>query len=65
MFKNLILKDLGMGSVNITNVPCRLDSIGIPCLTKGVSEKIKDLVMRAEADNINEIDFSFDLWGQK
>jgi len=65
MFKNLILKDLGMGSVNITNVPCRLDSIGIPCLTKGVSEKIKDLVMRAEADKVDEIDFSFDLWGQK
>lgn len=60
-FKTLIYKDLTINGVKILNVPMKVVDNRAPAITKGVSEKIKDLIFKASALKVKEIDFSYKL----
>lgn len=61
MFESLILKDMFFANITIKNVPVKINSDNIPGMTRGTSEKIKDLVFKAHALKVDEIDFSYNL----
>lgn len=60
-FKTLIYRDLAINGVKILNVPMKVVDNRAPAITKGVSEKIKDLIFKASALEVKEIDFSYKL----
>ena len=60
-FKTLIYRDLTINGVKILNVPMKVVDNRVPAITKGVSEKIKDLIFKASALKVKEIDFSYRL----
>lgn len=60
-FKTLIYRDLTINGVKILNVPMKVVDDRAPAITKGVSEKIKDLIFKASALKVEEIDFSYKL----
>lgn len=60
-FKTLIYRDLSINGVKILNVPTKVVDNRAPAITKGVSEKIKDLIFKASALKVKEIDFSYKL----
>lgn len=60
-FKTLIYRDLTINGVKIFNVPMKVVDNRAPAITKGVSEKIKDLIFKASALRVKEIDFSYRL----
>ena len=60
-FKTLIYKDLTINGVKILNVPMKIANGQTPMITKGESEKIKDLIFKASALRVKEIDFSYRL----
>ena len=60
-FKTLVYKDLTINGVKILNVPMKIVDGQTPAITKGESEKIKDLIFKASALKVKEIDFSYRL----
>ena len=62
MLNNMILKDMNFNGVLIKNVPVRIkpDS-NRPYMPKVIADKIGDLVWKAGALGVEEIDFSYDL----
>ena len=60
MLKNTQFKKVEIGGILITGVPAK-DKQGIPVMTKGVSIKIGELVLKAKEKRIKEIPFSYKL----
>ena len=60
-FKTLVYKDLTINGIKILNVPMKIVDDQTPAITKGESEKIKDLIFKASALKVKEIDFSYKL----
>lgn len=60
-FKTLVYRDLTINGVKIINVPMKIVDGRAPAITKGESEKIKDLIFKALALGVKEIDFSYRL----
>ena len=60
-FKTLVYKDLTINGIKILNVPMKVAGGQTPMITRGESEKIKDLIFKATALKVEEIDFSYKL----
>lgn len=59
MFKNLTLDTIEIANIKITDVPVAyITGDRVPTLTKGVMEKMKDLVFVAKAKKLDTISFN-------
>ena len=62
MLNNMILKDMVFNGITIKNVPVRDYGEGrAPGMPKVIANKIQDLVWKAGALGVEEIEFHYDL----